>query len=240
MSETRILVVEDDQTLREGLCDALQGQGYQVQAAADGWEGQAQLAAGGWQLVVLDLMLPGPGGLELLKEFRQSEACTPVLILTARGDESDKVIGLELGADDYVTKPYGLRELLARVAAHLRRGKVLESSPQSGPVQLESCRVDLGSFQVQRDGESVGLSPREAAVLQLLIDAQGRAVARDELLDRVWGSSNYVTNRTIDTHVLHLRKKIETNPKEPTHLLTVHGIGYRLQLEPDPKASTNS
>ncbi|MDF1729686.1 MAG: response regulator transcription factor, partial [Sulfitobacter sp.] len=221
MTEPRILVVEDDQTLREGLCEALMGQGYQVQSAADGWEGQKSLAAGGLDLVVLDLMLPGPGGLELLKEFRQTDASTPVLILTARGDESDKVIGLELGADDYVTKPYGLRELLARVSAHLRRSQVLEISQPTGPLNLESCTVDLGSFQVIRDGESVGLSPREAAVLQLLIDAAGRAVPRDELLDRVWGSSNYVTNRTIDTHVLHLRKKIETNPKEPQYLLTV-------------------
>ncbi|MCP5024306.1 MAG: response regulator transcription factor [bacterium] len=231
MTEPRILVVEDDQTLREGLCDALVGQGYEVQAAADGWEGEKALAEGGWKLVVLDLMLPGPGGLELLKNFRKSDAGTPVLILTARGDESDKVIGLELGADDYVTKPYGLRELLARVAAHLRRGQVRESAEPAGPMELSSCTVDLQSFQVLRDGQSVGLSPREAAILQLLIDAKGRAIPRDELLERVWGSSSYVTNRTIDTHVLHLRKKIESDPKQPEHLLTVHGVGYRLAID---------
>ena len=231
MTEPRILVVEDDQTLREGLCDALSGQGYEVQSAADGWLAEEALAEGGWNLVVLDLMLPGPGGLELLKQFRKSDAGTPVLILTARGDESDKVIGLELGADDYVTKPYGLRELLARVAAHLRRGQVLETEKPAGPMQLGSCTVDLQAFQVIRDGNSVGLSPREAAILQLLIDAKGRAIPRDELLERVWGSSSYVTNRTIDTHVLHLRKKIEADPKQPQHLLTVHGIGYRLTID---------
>jgi len=240
MTEARILVVEDDQTLREGLCEALAGQGYVVESATDGWEGETSLAAGGWDLVVLDLMLPGPGGLELLKGFRVSDATTPVLILTARGDESDKVIGLELGADDYVTKPYGLRELLALVAAHLRRSQARQAQRPAGPLALDSCTVDLASFQVLRDGESVGLSPREAAVLQLLIDADGRAIPRDELLDRVWGSSNYVTNRTIDTHVLHLRKKIEANPKEPRYLLTVHGVGYRLNLENPDGTSTTS
>ncbi|MCP4240001.1 MAG: response regulator transcription factor [bacterium] len=227
MTEPRILVVEDDQTLREGLCDALVGQGYEVQAAADGWEGEKALAEGGWKLVVLDLMLPGPGGLELLKNFRKSDAGTPVLILTARGDESDKVIGLELGADDYVTKPYGLRELLARVAAHLRRGQVRESAEPAGPMELSSCTVDLQSFQVLRDGQSVGLSPREAAILQLLVDAKGRAIPRDELLERVWGSSSYVTNRTIDTHGLQVGKKIEADPLHPGLMLTGDGVGLR-------------
>ncbi len=227
-NQAAILVVEDDATLREGLCDALEGQGYQVQSAADGWQAQTKLRGGGWRLVVLDLMLPGPGGLELLKEFRTFDAGTPVLILTARGDESDKVIGLELGADDYMTKPYGLRELLARVKAHLRRSEALTQEPEQGPFELGVARIDLAAFEVHRDGKTVGLSPKEAAILQLLLGAGGSAVERERLLDDVWGRGRYVTTRTIDTHVLHLRQKIEANPKKPEHLLTVHGVGYRL------------
>ena len=228
MESEAILVIEDDDTLRAGLCDALQGQGYRVSSAADGWQAQTKLAGGGWALVVLDLMLPGPGGLELLKEFRARDAGTPVLILTARGDESDKVIGLELGADDYVTKPYGLRELLARVKAHLRRREARREKVAPGPITVGEAQVDLGAFQVHRGGEVFGLSPKEAAILEILWKARGAAVERDRLLDEVWGKGRYVTTRTIDTHVLHLRQKIERDSKKPEHLLTVHRVGYRL------------
>ncbi|MEZ6003696.1 MAG: response regulator transcription factor [Planctomycetota bacterium] len=229
--ERPILVVEDDQTLREGLCDALAGQGYTVHSASDGWQAQEKLRGGGWSLVVLDLMLPGPGGLEILRAFRQTDRETPVLILTARGDEGDKVIGLELGADDYVTKPYGLRELLARVAAHLRRSALHQEVVAAGPLRLGACEVDLAAFEVRRGGEAMALSPKEAAILELLWAEAGKAVDRGVLLDRIWGRGRYVTGRTIDTHILHLRQKLEDDPKAPRHLLTVHGIGYRLVLD---------
>jgi DNA-binding response OmpR family regulator len=238
VSRPSILVVEDDRTLREGLRTALATEGFAVDTAADGHTAEAALARGGLDLVVLDLMLPGPNGLELLRAFRRRDAGTPVVILTARGDESDKVLGLELGADDYVTKPFGLRELLARVRAQLRRRALARETPRPAPFTLGDAEVDLAAFRVRRGVEELGLSPKEAAILELLRLADGKAVHRHQLLDRVWGSDVYVGTRTIDTHVLNLRQKIEVDPRRPRHLLTVHGIGYRLVFGPD--ASTGS
>ena len=231
MSDGQLLIVEDDSTLREGLKDAFLNQGYRVIVAADGVAGAEQLARGGWDLVVLDLMLPGRDGLDLLREFRRTDAGTPVVILTARGDESDKVLGLELGADDYVTKPFGLRELIARVRARLRRRDADRVGPQPAPFRVGDATVDLAAYRVERDGETIGLSPREVAILGLLQREMGRAVSRDEVLDHVWGGDAHVTNRTIDTHVLNLRRKLEPDPKHPRYLLTVHGVGYRLEAE---------
>ena len=233
MTRAHVLIVEDDATIRDGLRDALRNQGYVVDTAADGREGATALERGGHDLVVLDLMLPGPSGLDLLREFRRHDAGTPVIVLTARGDESDKVLGLELGADDYVTKPFGLRELLARVRAQLRRREVDAAEPPAEPFSIGDAVIDLGAFSVVRDNATHGLSPKEAAILSLLFAELGRAVHRTELLNRVWGSDRYVSTRTIDTHVLNLRHKIEVDPKQPRFLLTVHGIGYRLVLEPE-------
>ncbi|MBK8980593.1 MAG: response regulator transcription factor [Planctomycetes bacterium] len=231
MTRPRILVVEDDATLRDGLREALRGQGFEVTTATDGHEGRRALDAGSADLVILDLMLPGPGGLELLRAFRDRDARTPVIILTARGDETDKVVGLELGADDYVTKPFGLRELLARVRAHLRRAAADRDARAVEPFSLGGVTVDLASFRVVRDGTELALSPKEAGILALLFAEKGRAVHRSEILDVVWGRSAYVTHRTIDTHVLNLRNKVEDDPKAPRHVLTVHGVGYRLVLD---------
>jgi len=229
VSDAQLLIVEDDSTLREGLRDAFLNQGYRVVVAADGVAGAEQLARGGWDLVVLDLMLPGRDGLDLLRDFRLTDAGTPVVILTARGDESDKVLGLELGADDYVTKPFGLRELIARVRARLRRRDADRAGSQPAPFRVGAATVDLGAYRIERNGEAVGLSPREAAILGLLHREIGRAVSRNEILDHVWGGDTFVTNRTIDTHVLNLRRKLEPDPQHPRHLLTVHGVGYRLE-----------
>jgi two-component system alkaline phosphatase synthesis response regulator PhoP len=235
----RILVVEDDATLRDGLAHALRGQGFAVATAAEGHAAQRAIAAGAFDLLVLDLMLPGVGGLELLRGLRQRDAATPVIILTARGDESDKVVGLELGADDYVTKPFGLRELIARVRAHLRR-RTAEAEPPPR-FRLGGVEVDLGAFRVLRGGAEQPLSPKEAAILGLLHAEAGRAVPRATILDRVWGRGVYVTQRTIDTHVLNLRQKVEDDAGSPRHLLTVHGIGYRLVVDPSgPDASTET
>ena len=239
MSATpRILLVEDDATLRDGLQLALRNQGFAVETAGDGHLAQRLLALP-FDLVVLDLMLPGPGGLEILRALRARDGRTPVLVLTARGDESDKVVALELGADDYVTKPFGLRELIARVRALLRRAQELaaEHSAAHAPFALGELRVDLAAFVVEGPRGQSSLSPKEAAILALLDEAQGRAVPRGVILDRVWGRDSAVTQRTIDTHVLNLRNKIERDPKAPRHLLSVHGIGYRLVREPN--ASTD-
>lgn len=226
----RILLVEDDRTLRKGLTDAFASEAYEVIAAADGHEGRAALRAGGFDLVVLDIMLPGPSGLELLRFLRHKDARTPVLLLTARGDEGDKVLGLELGADDYVSKPFSLRELLARVKAMLRR----VDRPEAAGVRqfaLGDAVVDLDAFALRRGASTITLSPKEAAMLSLLRQANGKAVSRSRFLHEVWGGDQFVGDRTIDTHMLNLRQKVEPDPKQPRYLLTVHGIGYRLAAD---------
>ncbi len=232
MTRPRILVVEDDTTLREGLREALRNQGFEVEVLADGIRGvdAARDARQQYDLWVLDLMLPGASGLEILRAFRARDTVTPVLILTARGDEHDKVLGLELGADDYVTKPFSLRELLARIRAHLRRSpRLRDDTPETPePFTLGAARIDLAAFELTRDGTTHALSPKEAGILALLWRERGRAVSRDQILDVVWGRDSVVTHRTIDTHVLHLRQKLEDDHREPRFVRTVHGIGYRL------------
>lgn len=229
----RLLLVEDDLTLRTALSDALTGEGFNMVTAADGHEGKALLRLHRFDLVVLDVMLPGPSGLELLRELRTRDADTPVLVLTARSEEGDKVLGLELGADDYVTKPFSLRELLARVNAMLRRR---ERHMSAGVQQFTvgDAQIDLAAFTVVRNGVTLSLSPKEAAMLHLLRSHSGRAVSRSRFLEEVWGGDQFVGNRTIDTHMLNLRQKVETDSRHPRFLLTVHGIGYRLVEQPEP------
>lgn len=235
-ASARILLLEDDRTLRTGLVDALVGEGFEVVVAPDGFEGERQVRAFlartvAFDLLIFDVMVPGPGGLELLRQVREGGSDVPVLVLTARGDENDKVLGFELGADDYVTKPFGLRELLARVKARLRRAPAADASDGTSPqFELGDVKVDLSAFELERDGERIPLSKTEAGLLQVLRDRPGEAVSRAVFLNLVWGSDQSVSNRTIDTHVLNLRQKVERDPKKPRHLLTVHGVGYRLQL----------
>ena len=241
MSRSRILFVEDDLTIRTALRDALAGEGHDVVAAADGHEAEALLRAERFDLCVLDIMLPGPSGLELLKQLRDRDADTPVLLLTARGEEGDKVLGLELGADDYVTKPFSLRELLARVRAMLRRrGRAEQDGAFVERFVLGDgdarVAVDLAAFTLVRGGATHALSPKEAAMLRLLRRRLGRAVSRADFLREVWGGG-YVGDRTIDTHVLNLRQKLERDHRQPVHLLTVHGVGYRLLEWPDLTSS---
>jgi len=231
-----LLFVEDDHTLRTALSDALAGEGHRVTAAADGHEARALLRDQRFDLLVLDVMLPGPSGLELLRELRARDADTPVLMLTARGEEGDKVLGLELGADDYVTKPFSLRELLARVKAMLRRRDPGESAFVERFVLGDGDRavqVDLAAFTLVREQDTHTLSPKEAGMLRLLRQKQGRAVSRAEFLREVWGGDQFVGDRTIDTHMLNLRQKLERDHKQPVHLLTVHGVGYRLLEQPE-------
>ncbi|MCC6670363.1 MAG: response regulator transcription factor [Planctomycetes bacterium] len=227
-----ILLVEDDLTLRTGLADTLRQEGHEVVAAADGESAAQALRTRRFALVLLDLMLPRRSGLALLRELRARDRRTPVVILTARGDESDKVLGLELGADDYVTKPFSLRELLARVRAQLRRAQ--PAAPPAETFAVGDALVDLAAFELRRDGTVHPLSPKEAAILALLHAEAGKAVSRSRFLDEVWGGDRFVGTRTIDTHVLNLRQKLERDPAAPRHLLTVHGVGYRLLLQEDP------
>jgi two-component system response regulator VicR len=228
---TRVLLVEDDRALRTGLSDALAGEGFDVTDAGDGEKARALLGERHFDLVVLDLMLPGRSGLEILRELRARGEQIAVLILTAKGNEDDRVLGLELGADDYVTKPFSLRELLARVRALVRRAG--RGAPPAAPQRLRigAADVDLGAFEIELDGKRVPLSPKEAAMLALLGAQRGSVVSRDRFLDEVWGGERLVGHRTIDTHVLNLRAKLEPDPKNPRWLLTVHGAGYRLAPE---------
>jgi len=222
-----LLIVEDDETLRTGLSDYFRGQGFEVSECADGHAARTALATIDADLVLLDLMLPGPGGLELLRELRETDTLTPVIILTARGEENDKVLGLELGADDYVTKPFGLREVTARVRAQLRRAsRTTGDAPRR--FRIGSAAVDLDAYELVRGGTTYTLSPKEVDMLALLHRHAGSVVTRNKFLDAVWGGDRFVSNRTIDTHILHLRKKLEDDPKHPEHLQTVHGAGYRL------------
>jgi DNA-binding response OmpR family regulator len=221
-----MLIVEDELALRRGLRDTFVEEGYEVTVCADGNEASEVLLSRHFDLIILDLMLPGRSGLELLRELRGAGLNTPVLLLTARSDESDKVLGLELGADDYVTKPFGLRELIARVRALLRRqGRVAGAVTQ---FSLGAIRIDLEAFELKRDGEVHALSPKEAGMLALLHAELGKPVRRERFLDEVWGSESFVGPRTVDTHMLNLRNKLEPDPKQPRYLLTVHRIGYRL------------
>ncbi len=228
----RLLIVEDDLALRTGLADSFAGEDFDVTVAEDGDSAHEILFTRHFDLVLLDLMLPGRGGLELLREMRERGMTTPVLLLTARGQESDKVLGLELGADDYVTKPFGIRELVARVRALVRRATSGNEQSAVTSFQMgDDVTVDLEAYEV-RQGELVHkLSKKEAAMLGLLHQHLGKAVSRERFLNEVWGTDQFVSTRTVDTHMLNLRQKLELDHKHPRFLLTVHGVGYRLVLE---------
>ena len=223
----KILVVEDDPDLSFGLRNNLEIEGYAVDTVADGTAALERLHQGGADLVVLDLMIPGVDGFRVLKSLRAAGDRTPVLILTARGQEEDKVRGLKLGADDYVTKPFGVLELLARIEALLRRTQA--SRERGAPVQFGGIHVNLGSREVRLGTAPVALSPKEFDLLAALIEANGAVVSRTELMQRVWGYEASVLSRTVDTHMAELRRKLEQDPAEPRHLLTVRKAGYRLE-----------
>jgi DNA-binding response OmpR family regulator len=221
----RVLVVEDNAVLAEGLRHNLAFEGYAVRVAGGAGEGLAALQREGADLVILDLMLPDGDGFHVLRTLRGDGDATPVLVLTALGDEADKVRGLRLGADDYVTKPFGLLELLARVDALLRRA----TRPAAARVRFGAVEVCTATHQVTRAGAPVPLRPKEYELLVALLRHEGAVVTRDELLREVWRYDASVTSRTVDTHVLELRRKLEDDPAAPRHLLTVRKTGYRLQ-----------
>ncbi len=232
--DARILIVEDEETLRMALAEALRAEGFEVLEAASGERGLELALSEGPDVVLLDLMLPGRDGLSVLRALRADRLDAAVLVLTARGEEWDRVRGFEDGADDYVVKPFSTRELVLRVHAALTRAR--GSAPgvpgDRRRVRIGAALVDFAAFSIEREGRRERLSRRELDLLRYLVDHAGRTLPRQRILDDVWGRENYPTERTIDTHVLKLRKKIEPRPDRPVHLLTVHGVGYCLRLEP--------
>jgi DNA-binding response OmpR family regulator len=229
----RLLIVEDDRSMPTALADAFRQEGFEVATAVDGRAASELIFSRHFDIVILDCMLPHRSGFEILRQMREAGLEMAVLMLTVRGDVDDKVLGLDLGADDYLTKPFSLRELVARVRALLRRR---EKSPfvtrVAGAMRFtlgEAC-IDLGTFQLTRGGTTYSLSKKEADILALLFSDAGRVVSRGRFLDEVWGEDSLVGHRTIDTHIFNLRHKIEDDPKAPRYLLTVHGVGYRLVL----------
>src|SRR5262245_5199949 len=225
---TRLLIVEDNADLAYGLRNNLEIEGYEVEVAADGRAGLAAAQRRPPALVILDLMLPEMDGFRVLRALRQQGQAPPVLILTARGEEADKVRGLRMGADDYVTKPFGLLELLARVEALLRRAA---PAADEGPALLRfgDVEVDAAARTVRRRGHPVELAPRELDLLLALLRSRGAAVSRLTLMTQVWGYSSAVVSRTVDTHVAELRRKLEDTPSNPKHILTVRKVGYPLE-----------
>ncbi len=229
--KARILLAEDDNDIRLGLVDLLEGEGYAVVPAADGLQALKLAAQEKIDLYLLDVMMPGKNGYDVCRELRRRDQHTPVLFLTAKGEEIDKVVGLELGADDYVTKPFGVHELLARIGALLRRAK-RNGGPAEGPIFGDTLRfgaavVNRKTFTVKLAGREAPLTPREMRLLEAFAAKPGEALTRDQLLNAAWGIDYLGTTRTLDQHVAQLRKKIEADPENPKALLTVHGVGYR-------------
>jgi len=222
----RVLLVEDEAGLRLTLTDRLGSEGYTVEPASDGEAGLERATRGGYDLIVLDVMLPRKNGFDVCREARQRGVTTPILMLTARGQVVDKVVGLKLGADDYLTKPFEAIELMARLEALLRRAP---SAPQPGGdvYRFGDVVVDMRRAEVTRGGEPVELSAREFKLLRYFIEHRGATLSRDALLSHVWGYDDMPLTRTVDVHVAGVRQKLEANPKAPEYIVTVHGLGYK-------------
>jgi len=223
--KTRILIVEDEPAMVAGLRDNFEYEGYEVISAGDGAEGLKRALSDNPDLVVLDVMMPRMSGLDVCKQLKAERPSIPIIMLTARGQEIDKVVGLELGADDYVTKPFSIRELMARVKAVLRR--VSPTAPAPEIYRFSDVEVNVRTNQVLRGGLPIELSSKEFALLAYFVAHPAETLTRDRLLDAVWGYENYPNTRTVDTHIVHLRQKVEPNPEEPRFILTVHGSGYK-------------
>jgi two-component system alkaline phosphatase synthesis response regulator PhoP len=222
---TKILIVEDEPDMVLGLKDNFEFEGYEVLTAADGAAGLERARTHKPDLVILDIMLPRYSGLEVCKTLRGEGFTAPIIMLTARGQEIDKVVGLELGADDYVTKPFSIRELLARVRAILRRSE--GSKKRLSRYRFSDVDLDFEIYQAKKGGEPLDLSPREFELLRYLIERKGDTVSRDRLLEDVWGYESYPSTRTVDTHIAKLRAKIGDSGSEPRFILTIHGVGYK-------------
>jgi two-component system, OmpR family, response regulator RegX3 len=226
---TRVLVVEDEESISDPLSYLLRQEGFEVAVAATGPEGLAEFDRGGADIVLLDLMLPGLSGTEVCRTLR-ARSGVPIIMLTARDSEIDKVVGLELGADDYVTKPFSSRELVARVRAVLRRRGNEPDDVAPGALEAGPVRMDVERHVVTVDGEHVALPLKEFELLEVLLRNAGRVLTRGQLIDRVWGADYVGDTKTLDVHVKRLRAKIEPDPGAPTHLVTVRGLGYKFEL----------
>jgi DNA-binding response OmpR family regulator len=224
----RILIVEDDESITLGLEMNLRAEGYDVTVALDGESGLLRASEDGFDLVILDVMLPKVNGFEVLRSLRARDKTVPIVMLSARGAEMDKVMGLELGAEDYITKPFGLAELLARVKAVLRRDGILRRSSER-IVRAGELEINNDTREVKRAGVHVDLTATEFDILWCLVEAGNRPLTREEILSLVWGPGHHGTLRTIDNFVLQLRNKLEKDPADPGHLLTVRGVGYRFR-----------
>jgi DNA-binding response OmpR family regulator len=227
----RVLLAEDDANLRQGLIDLLEGEGYAVEAAADGRQALEAFRRQSPDLVLLDVMMPELSGYDVCRTIRKSDSRTPIIMLTAKGEEIDKVVGLELGADDYVTKPFGLHELRARIAAVLRRCR--NGSPETAaglPEQfaIGQALVDRKTYLVRLGSRTHSLTSRELKLLDIFHARPNEVLSRNDLLNAAWGVDYFGTTRTLDQHIAQLRKKIEPDPASPRYLLTVHGVGYKL------------
>ncbi|HTS88984.1 MAG TPA: response regulator transcription factor [Gemmatimonadales bacterium] len=227
---SRILIIEDNPRLAEGLVQNLEIEGHRVTTAIDATRGLALAQAEAPDLIILDLMLPDRPGLMVLRELRESGCRVPILVLTALGEEEDKVRGLRLGADDYVAKPFGLLELLARVEALLRRARSDGTAPPGRLIRTGDLVIDCGTHAVTKRGTPIELRPREYQLLEALLRREGRVASRLELLQEVWGYHPEVSSRTVDTHVAELRRKLEEDPAKPRYIITVRKAGYRIEL----------
>ncbi|HVU38282.1 MAG TPA: response regulator transcription factor [Opitutales bacterium] len=230
MKNRQILVVEDDANIRRGIVDILESEGYEVTQAPNGADGLKLFKQEKFDLVLLDLMMPEMSGYDVCREIRKRDAQTPVLILTAKSQEIDKVVGLELGADDYITKPFGVRELLARVQAALRRAHVGgEGAPAPLPEEFQFGHATIRSkqFEARRGDQVFTLTPRELKLIELFMHKPNEALSRQYLLDQAWGIDYLGTTRTLDQHIAQLRKKIEPESEDDGTIMTVHGVGYR-------------
>ena len=223
----KILIIEDEESILMALEDDLRIEGYQVSSAKDGLKGFTMAKEQGYDLIILDIMLPEMNGFEVCKQLRQTGITTPILILTAKSQEVDKILGLELGADDYVTKPFSPRELLARVNALFRRVKQTQQGIDL--YHFGDVVVDFKKYEAEKSGLPIYLTVLEFALLHFLVKNKDQVVSRDSILDKVWGDSVYVYPRTVDTHIVHLRKKIEDDPENPKYIIGVRGIGYKFK-----------
>lgn len=221
----RILIVEDELQMREGLKDNLEFEGHEIDLAEDGEKCILMVEKHKYDLIILDIMLPKLSGFDVCKQLRERGFNRPIIMLTAKGEEIDKVLGLELGADDYITKPFSLRELLARIKAVLRREN--RQPDQGVMITMGRVEVSFSKFEAFESGIAVPLSHKEFEILRYLWEHKNRAVSRDELLENVWEMGDMTTTRTVDNFILRLRQTIETDPSHPKHILTVHGIGYK-------------
>lgn len=226
----KILVVDDEQNMRTGLKDNLEFEGYDVETANDGEQGLKKILENSYNLIILDVMMPKKSGFDVCKDVRKTGITTPIILLTAKGEEIDKVVGLEIGADDYVTKPFSLRELLARVKAILRRGDNIVMNESEREIKIGKLEINFNGYKAMEKNKDVQMSHKEFEILHFLWKHRNSTVSRDDLLSEIWGYDENPTTRTVDNFILKLRQKVEVDSNHPQIILTVHGIGYKLVI----------